>query len=132
MREMLGDWPLLPIAVRCHLEFGSVNNIIAGLEHNERICELGLFDITSRQLEMVLTATHRPFPALISLELACLELRVEDEPSLIDPASFLRTMSAKTPAELYPISGITDTTRTSLCHDIQSSTSNKHPTTCIV
>ena len=89
MRDMLGDWPLLPIAVRCHLEFGSVRNIIAGLEHNERISELGLFDITSRQLEMVLTAIHRPFPALICLELACLELRVEDETSLIDPASFL-------------------------------------------
>ena len=91
--EMLGVWPLLlPIAVQSDLEFSSANNVIAALEHNDRICELGLFDISSRQLEMVLTAIHRPFPALTCLELACLELRVEDEideTALIDPASFL-------------------------------------------
>ena len=93
VKEMLGVWPLLlPIAVRSDLEFSSANNVIAALEHNDRICELGLFDISSRQLEMVLTAIHRPFPALTCLQLACLDLRVEDEineTALIDPASFL-------------------------------------------
>ena len=87
MREMLGVWPLLPIAVRCHLEFSCADNAIAALEHNDRICELGLFDISSRQLEIVLTAIHRPFPALECLELTCPELRLEDETALADPAS---------------------------------------------
>ena len=88
VKEMLGVWPLLlPIAVRSDLEFSSANNVIAALEHNDRICELGLFDISSRQLEMVLTAIHRPFPALECLELTCPELRLEDETALADPAS---------------------------------------------
>ena len=89
MREMLDVWPLLPIAVRCHLEFSSPDNAIAALEHNDRICELGLLEISSRQLEMVLTAIYCPFPALTCLELTCPELRLEDETRLADPASFL-------------------------------------------
>jgi hypothetical protein len=81
VRETLGVWPLLPIAIRGH---GRAYNIIAAVEHNDRICQLGLF---GRKWEKVSTAIQRPFPAL-----TCLELRLEDEtaPAVpVDPASFL-------------------------------------------
>ena len=79
VREMLGIWPLLPIAVRGR---GLTDNIIAALEHNDRICQLILFGISSGQLEKVLTAIQRPFPALTRLE-----LQFEDKTTPID--SFL-------------------------------------------
>ena len=79
---MLDIWPLLPIAVR---SYGLGTDIIAALDHNNRICQLSLFGISSGQLEKVLTAIQRPFPALTSLELRF----VEDKTAPIDPASFL-------------------------------------------
>ena len=75
VREMLDVWPLLTIAVHtnCHdLEKGSVDNIIAALEHNDRICQLYLdLPFGPRQLEKVLAKLQlqQPFPALKDLEL---------------------------------------------------------------
>jgi hypothetical protein len=61
-----------------------VDNIIAALEHNDRICELDLFDIPSSQLEKVLAAMQQPFPALTRLW-----LWPRDETAPVVPASFL-------------------------------------------
>jgi hypothetical protein len=84
VRETLNIWPLFPIVVWNHglaRRGASVNNIIAALEHNDRICELQLFDIP---LERVLAAMQQPFPALTRLE-----LHARGSAQMIVPASFL-------------------------------------------
>jgi hypothetical protein len=70
VRETLDVWPLLPIVVWSsdHEKWG-VDNVIAALEHNDRICELRLLDIPSSQLEEVLATMQQPFPALTRLQL---------------------------------------------------------------
>jgi hypothetical protein len=75
VRETLDVWPLLPIVVRgnSHKMWG-VDNIIAVLGHNDRICELDLFDNPSSQMEKVIEAMQQPFP-----ELTRLQLRPRDE-----------------------------------------------------
>ena len=85
VRETLDVWPLLPIVIWVYgHETWGVDNIIAALEHNDRICELDLFDIPSSQLEKVLAAMQQPFPALTRLR-----LQSRDETAPVVPASFL-------------------------------------------
>ena len=60
-----------------------VDNLIAALEHNDRICEFSSCDVPSSQLEPLLAAMRRPFPALTHLH-----LQAEDETAVV-PASFL-------------------------------------------
>ena len=85
VREMVDIWPVLPIAVWSdgHKKWG-MDNIFAALEHIDRICDLGLIDIPSSQLEKVLAEMQQPFPALTGL---CLGF--DDEAPLVVPASFL-------------------------------------------
>lgn len=47
-----------------------MDNVIAALEHNDRISELDLFDFPSLQLEKVEAAMQQPFQVLTSLDLA--------------------------------------------------------------
>ena len=86
VRETLNVWPLLPIGV---LEFGhekwGVDNIIAALEHNDRIYQLILNRIPSSQLQEVLAEMQQPFPALTYLSLGDRYIR----PPPVVPASFL-------------------------------------------
>jgi hypothetical protein len=87
VRDTLDAWPLLPIVVwggGHEMSESGMDNIIAALEHNDRICRLVLFETTSPQLEKVLPALQQPFPALTYLRLG-----LEDEPSFVVPASFL-------------------------------------------
>ena len=79
LEEQLDIWPPLPnvpIAIwadsgRSHYDD---NNIISALEHNSRICRIELSDIscseTCSEMESVLAAMHRLFPALTYLRLA--------------------------------------------------------------
>ena len=60
-----------------------VDNIIAALEHNDRICEVNLENISSSQFEKVLAVMQQPFPALTYLKLWS-----HDEVPII-PTSFL-------------------------------------------
>jgi len=85
VREMLDIWPVLPIAIWSygHEKWG-MDNIFAALEHIDRICAMGLFDIPSSELEKVLAEMQQPFPALTVLYLA-----FNDETPLVVPASFL-------------------------------------------
>jgi hypothetical protein len=82
MRKTLDIWPLLPIVVYVFIgeewdeSNGSVklddwgeDNVIAALEHNDRICEIEFYEFPSSQSEKVLLAMQRPFPALTRLEL---------------------------------------------------------------
>jgi hypothetical protein len=68
VRETLDVWPLLPIIIWVQRpQIWDADNIVAVLEHNERICELTLLDILRSQAEKVLAAMQQPFPALTSV-----------------------------------------------------------------
>ena len=83
--ETLDVWPLLPIVVwgDGH-EIWGVDNIIAALEHTDRISQLDLIDIPRSQLEDVLATMQQPFPALTHLQLWS-----KGETVSVVPASFL-------------------------------------------
>jgi hypothetical protein len=82
VRETLHVWPLLPIVIsgNDNQEWG-VDNIIAALERNDRVCGV---DIQSSQIEEVLAAMQEPFPALTYLDLVS-----KDETEPVVPDSFL-------------------------------------------
>ena len=87
-REMLNVWPLLPIILSVNSFFptGDVGNILAALEHNDRICQMVILDVPSSGTEKVLAALQQPFPALTSLHFA-FPYQKENVP--VVPASFL-------------------------------------------
>jgi hypothetical protein len=86
--EMLGVWPLLPIDISVNSnemwDTWGEDNIIAALEHKDRICELGLPYIPSSKWEKILAAMQQPFP-----ELTRLHLMFEDDTAPVIPSSFL-------------------------------------------
>jgi hypothetical protein len=85
VRELLDIWPLLPIVVKDYgYESWDEDNVIAALEHNDRICDFHLARVTSAQLEKVLAAVQQPFPALTRLQLGS-----QDGRAPIVPGSFL-------------------------------------------
>ncbi|KAH9971511.1 hypothetical protein BGW80DRAFT_1253255 [Lactifluus volemus] len=67
LREMLDDWPPFPIEICCSNVRG---NLIAALEHRDRICELS-FELSSSEWEKLarVTEMQMPFPALTCLRL---------------------------------------------------------------
>lgn len=67
---MLDIWPPLPIVIGAygHEKWG-MNNILAALEHNNRICTIDFWHVPSSLLEKVLEAMERPFPVLTYLQL---------------------------------------------------------------
>jgi hypothetical protein len=88
VRRMLAVWPPLPIVVKQHGRPTSrwgVDNIVAALEHNDRIREIDLWHVPSSLLEKVLAAIKERFPALTSLGLQC----EDDTTSAIVPDSFM-------------------------------------------
>jgi hypothetical protein len=85
VRATLDVWPLLPIVIWGNgKEMGDVDNIIAALEHKDRICRIDLFYIPSSQFENVLATMQQQFPALTRLQ-----LMFQDETAPVIPASFL-------------------------------------------
>jgi hypothetical protein len=88
MREKLDIWPALPIALEQYDKYwGStwgVVNVAAVLEQNNRICQIGLFDVPTSQMEVILAAMHKPFPVLTDLR-----LESDDQTGSVDPGSFL-------------------------------------------
>jgi hypothetical protein len=66
-REMLNIWPALPIDVSCNgHEVWGVDNIIAALEHSDRIGNLDFID-PPLQFDRVLAAMQQPVPILREL-----------------------------------------------------------------
>ena len=107
VRETLDAWPPWPIVVwENGYEKWGVDNIIAALEHNDRICRIQFFDIQGAQLESVFKAMQKPFPELTNLLLA--------NGSAGKPTRFvlgrIRTASAITQPDKHFISWITKTT----------------------
>jgi hypothetical protein len=86
VREMLDIWPLLPIhLVIDGLETRGIDNIIAALEHNDRICELAIFDLSSSERENLWATLQQPFPALTDLQFVFFT----ETPLPVVPTSFL-------------------------------------------
>ena len=85
MRKTLEIWPPLPIFIRGwdHLN-SDVDNIIAALEHNDRVRGIILYRVPRLQIEKVLATMQGPFP-----ELTILEFLSESEAAPVIPKSFL-------------------------------------------
>lgn len=71
VRESLHIWPPLPIVIFGDMGYptSGLDNVIAALEHNDRISEVTLNDLSFWQLKEVAAAMNRPFPELTYLEL---------------------------------------------------------------
>ena len=86
VRETLGVWPLLPIVVMGEdKEKWGMVNIIAAVEHKDRICELELSSVPSSQMETVFASMQQPLLALTRLSLH----PKPGETAAVVPASFL-------------------------------------------
>ena len=69
-KDTLDIWPALPLIIQesSHLTEG-VDNIVALIEHNDRVRQicLGAQDIRGSQLDKILAAIQKPFPELTTL-----------------------------------------------------------------
>ena len=81
---MLDVWPSLPLVIQCLDRTQNVDNIVAVLEHRNRVCHIHIDDISSSHLEKVLVAMQEPFPELIRFKLT-----LKEKMATIVPDSFL-------------------------------------------
>jgi hypothetical protein len=65
VRKMVDIWPPLPLII-CSDEFCVEDNVIAALEHRDRVCRISL-KLTVSQLERFAAEMQEPFPALTHL-----------------------------------------------------------------
>jgi len=87
VRKMLRIWPALPVSIWDYrvYDMEDVDNIVAALEHRDRVCEVTLGDLSSSKLEALASAMLKPFPAL---EYLVIEPLADESVPLI-PDSFL-------------------------------------------
>ena len=86
VRKSLDIWPSLPISVQCLDPYslsneGIYEDVIAALEHPDRVSAITLWGVTVPQLRKIITVMHEPFPALARLELSYYELNCPALPS---------------------------------------------------
>ena len=87
VKDTMAVWPPLPIVVgQFYPKRQSMGNIIAALEHNDRVCDIRFWHLTSSGLEEVLAAMQQPFPALTHLVML---LKDQDETPPVVPESSL-------------------------------------------
>ena len=75
VKAMLDIWPPLPIAIwgfgsalgASRSQWECVDNIVATLKHNDRVCKIELECIQDSLLERIVAVTKGPFPALTRL-----------------------------------------------------------------
>jgi len=68
VRETLDVWPSIPIIMKYYDPPASdVDNIVAALEHRDRLCQVSLWDVPSPQLEEFSAVMKEPFPVLTHL-----------------------------------------------------------------
>jgi hypothetical protein len=74
---LLDIWPPLPINISGSEYYSKmdndVDNIVAALEHKDRVCKISLRHVTSWNLEKILAVMGEPFLALTILELRWIE-----------------------------------------------------------
>ena len=84
-RDALDVWPALPLVIQCDpIQIGHMDNVVALLEHSNRVCQIKLFSLSSSDLEKVSAAMQVPFP-----ELTHLDLSSDEKTVAILPDSFL-------------------------------------------
>jgi hypothetical protein len=89
VREMLGVWPAFPVVIWNTVGFTpDEDNIIAALEHRDRVCEIKLERLTRLQSEKLVPLMQESFPALTKLQIGSYSL-ARDEPPPVLPDSFL-------------------------------------------
>jgi len=73
MRKLPDFWPPIPISVSCFPGFGTdaqcKDNIIAALEHRDRVFEINLSFAPSAELEQIASTMVEPFPVLTRLHI---------------------------------------------------------------
>ena len=67
-RDTLDVWPAFPLSIKCWEKAESVDNIIAVLEHSDRVCHINL-DFKGLDLDKLSAAMQVPFPELTYLSL---------------------------------------------------------------
>jgi F-box-like len=67
VKKMLDVWPPFPIEIR---SFHLGDNVIAALEHHDRVCNLDLYPSSHSKFERLVTVMANPFPTLIQLRLS--------------------------------------------------------------
>jgi hypothetical protein len=68
-RKTLDVWPAFPFLIQGDLSETSVDDVVAKLEHNDRICQISLHIHVPLQIEKLWTAMRVPFPELVDLYL---------------------------------------------------------------
>ena len=121
VRKMLEIWPELPIVIRIDWRFGSKNDeLLATLEHKDRICELHAESISDHGFELLAQATQDPLPALTDLYLdASWGRHVVPDSLMRGSAPHLRSLHVKGfefPALPKLLSSATGLVDLSLCH----------------
>ena len=72
-RDRLDVWPALPLIVWGDSEFSTgsggdyVDNIVAALEHADRVCQIHIGNFLNLEMEIILAAMQRHFPELTDL-----------------------------------------------------------------
>jgi hypothetical protein len=100
VRKTLDVWPPFPIIVwENDEESWDADNIVAALNHSDRIHKFHLSNIRSSQLKKVLGAMRQPFPALTSLQ-----LHSRDETMPVVPGLLLDALAPR--LETLGLSGI--------------------------
>ncbi|KAI0249430.1 hypothetical protein BJV78DRAFT_695135 [Lactifluus subvellereus] len=93
VRKTLDIWPCLPIIIKARdfdtsrdLFSEDGDNVIAALEHPDRVCQIHLGGLTNSLLEQIAIAMQEPFPVLTCL---VLKKRIKDEIAPALPDKFL-------------------------------------------
>ena len=86
-RDTLDIWPPLPLIIRVKYKPSRFDNVIAALEHNDRVCQINLVNLTYSPSGYLTdsAAMQKPFPELTDLYLSVFSI----PPGLILPDSFL-------------------------------------------
>jgi hypothetical protein len=102
VRQSLHIWPPLPIIVTGDKDYptSGLDNVIAALEQNDRVCEISPYDLSFSQLEEVVATMQQPFP-----ELAYLELSTHEDENLV-PALLDSFLGGSAPLLVLKLSGI--------------------------
>ena len=94
VRRTLDIWPPLPIIIIQYFDPArDMDNILAALEHVDRISRITLSQVPTAQMEKVVPAMQKPFPALTHLQLTSSAPLVAADIIIGGPAPRLRVLT---------------------------------------